>query len=69
MMTLECGTTTAATYDWNTGGYGTCSATCGGGTQTRTVVCQDNSGNVVDDSYCTEAKPAVSQDCGTQLCA
>jgi hypothetical protein len=33
------------------------------GTQTRTVECQDNLGNVVADSFCTEVEPVSSQSC------
>jgi hypothetical protein len=33
------------------------------GTQTRTVECQDNLGNVVADSFCSGSEPADSQSC------
>jgi len=56
-------------YSWVTGAYGTCSAACGGGTQGRTVVCKDNSGNTVNDSFCTATKPAVTSDCNTDACS
>nr|DAK19855.1 MAG TPA: Thrombospondin type 1 repeat protein [Caudoviricetes sp.] len=65
-------------YKWSTGNWGTCSAECGGGTQTRTVTCQryhaSNSSldiQTVEDSFCTKAvgtKPATSQSCNTQDC-
>ena len=65
-------------YKWSTGNWGTCSAECGGGTQTRTVTCQryhaSNSSldiQTVEDSFCTKAvgtKPATSQKCNTQSC-
>ena len=32
-------------------------------TQSRTVVCRDQNGNVVADSFCTSPKPAESQAC------
>ena len=59
-------------YAWNTGSWGTCSASCGGGTQTRSVTCLRNDGQTVADSLCTKyagSKPAASQQCNTQSCA
>jgi hypothetical protein len=53
---------------WNVGPWGACSASCGGGSQTRTVECRDSSG-VRPDSVCTVAKPATQQACNTQGCA
>jgi hypothetical protein len=53
---------------WNVGPWGACSATCGGGTQTRTVECRDATG-VKPDNSCTEAKPATQQICNSQACA
>ena len=58
-------------YSWNTGAWGNCSKTCGTGTQTRTVQCKRNDGQIVLDSLCTKyvgAKPATSQNCNTQTC-
>ena len=56
------------TYSWNTGWWWSCSASCGWGTQTRTVSCQRNDGTTASDSFCTGTKPAVSQSCNTQAC-
>ncbi|MCR9097549.1 MAG: hypothetical protein NXI30_25305, partial [bacterium] len=66
--TQSCNTQ-ACSYDWVTGLYGTCSAACGGGTQTRSVVCEDELGNVASDALCDpELRPADSQACNTQAC-
>jgi len=75
---VDCGATQycsggdciAYTYIWKTGDYGTCSLTCGGGTQTRSVWCERNEDSVtVDDSYCGGGKPDESQSCNTAACA
>jgi len=53
---------------WQTSAWGTCSLTCGGGVQIRTVTCEDNAGNTVADSLCDEVKPDESQACNTNAC-
>lgn len=58
-------------YYWWLGGWGGCSASCGGGTQTRIVTCARNDGVTVNDAVCLKlvgAKPATSQACNTQTC-
>lgn len=67
-------------YSWWTGDWSNCSVSCGGGTQTRSVVCVRNhpgqTGHVGDwsdvaDTFCTSsglAKPNVSQVCNTHSC-
>ncbi|MDF2694442.1 MAG: hypothetical protein K0S65_2825 [Labilithrix sp.] len=52
---------------WVSDAWGTCSATCGGGTQTRVNRCQVN-GADVDPSYCLDAAPATSQACNEDPC-
>ncbi|MCR9097550.1 MAG: hypothetical protein NXI30_25310, partial [bacterium] len=67
--TQSCNTQ-ACSYDWVTGVYGTCSAACGGGTQTRSVVCDDGFGNVVADAFCDPgSRPVDTQSCNTQACS
>jgi len=52
-------------YVWNTGSWGSCSAPCGSGSQTRSVTCKrSHDGAVVDNSYCNPStKPATTQSC------
>jgi hypothetical protein len=57
------------TVDWEASAWGSCSVSCGGGTQTRTVVCKRSDGVVLSDSHCDSLpKPFSSQGCNTQIC-
>uniref|UniRef100_A0A665W637 Papilin a, proteoglycan-like sulfated glycoprotein n=1 Tax=Echeneis naucrates TaxID=173247 RepID=A0A665W637_ECHNA len=64
----------ARVFSWNTGEWNTCSVTCGGGSQIRSVQCvsHDASGpRVVDDAICAayaEAPPTL-QTCNMHQCA
>jgi len=53
---------------WTPSAWGGCSASCGGGTQTRTVSCTRGDGTPLNEIYCTDSKPALSQSCNTQAC-
>ncbi|XP_048340392.1 papilin isoform X2 [Sphaerodactylus townsendi] len=60
---------------WKTGDWGVCSASCGGGTQIRSVYCVSYDGHgsqdIVDDAKCTSSteKPRSMQPCNMQQCA
>lgn len=71
-----CGLQTCPqTKRWKTGDWGTCSATCGGGTQTRSVYCVSYNGHsfqdAVDDVECASLmeKPRNTQPCNMRQCA
>lgn len=56
-------------YQWVVDTWGACSASCDGGTQSRTVTCnRTRDGAVVAEALCTETKPAISQPCNTSAC-
>lgn len=54
---------------WRVGGWGSCSATCGGGTQLRVVECADAVSNaVVDSRRCSDSKPPQEWACNSHPC-
>jgi len=57
----------ACTYSFSYGSWSACSASCGGGTQTRSASCVRSDGATVSNSYC--GTPTTSQSCNTQACS
>lgn len=56
--------TAAEDCSWATGEFGACSSTCGDGTATRIVYCEDSDGTYVLESWCDPAlRPDDSQVC------
>lgn len=56
-------------YTWNTGPLSACSRTCGGGWRERKVICQDQGGSQVADSFCAQiSKPTATEFCNANLC-
>lgn len=64
----SCNTQTCSVYHWNSDVWSACSATCGGGTQTRTISCLNEAGTTVANAYCTATTPATTQTCNAQTC-
>lgn len=57
-------------YVWRTGEFGACSAGCGVGEESRTVICVDSAGAEVDGSLCTGPAPDATRGCdaGSPTC-
>ncbi|XP_047512868.1 uncharacterized protein LOC125054801 [Pieris napi] len=57
-------------YNWVHEEFSACSATCGGGTQTREVTCRSREElEVVDDSLCDKGlRPPTTETCNTDPC-
>ena len=60
------------TFSWEAGAWSSCSASCGGGTQTRDVKCRRSDGQYFNDAVGARfagEKPAAGQPCNTQACS
>lgn len=62
---------TPDSYTWSQTDFTPCSVSCGGGTQTRSIVCNSRlTLETVDDSLCdASTKPSDIQKCGLEECA
>jgi FtsP/CotA-like multicopper oxidase with cupredoxin domain len=64
----NCDDNTCQFPEWFIGVWSECSAECGGGIQTRVVICQDCQGNPLANAMCSDPMPASSQVCNTEPC-
>uniref|UniRef100_T1DG09 Putative disintegrin and metalloproteinase with thrombospondin motifs n=1 Tax=Cupiennius salei TaxID=6928 RepID=T1DG09_CUPSA len=55
-------------YRWLNGPWSECSASCGQGTQLRTVHCLDNDGHQASSEKCPSPAPPTSQICTLAIC-
>lgn len=67
-VSQTCNQQACANYMWIQGGFGPCSVTCGGGTQTQTVTCQNSQAQVVSNAFCIDSMPPTSRSCNSQSC-
>jgi hypothetical protein len=67
-VNVETGLAAAVTFAWAEGTYGTCNATCGPGTQTRTVACTGSNGDAGIAADCEGPAPSTTQTCEIQAC-
>lgn len=64
-----CNTTPCNPFSWSVGDWKECSETCGGGIQSRDVVCIDSSGTNVSIDKCISGNiPVKERSCNTMPC-
>lgn len=65
----SCSNPPSVTYSWTTGGWGSCSGSCGtNGTRYRSVQCRSSQGALVGDGQCSGSKPSQSTSCTNSAC-
>jgi hypothetical protein len=65
----SCTNYSGCSYSWVADGWGGCSASCGGGSQSRSVWCRRSDGASVDGGNCGwGSRPNDSQSCNTHGC-
>jgi len=62
-LSQACADYSTCSYSWSQGGFGSCTTTCGTGTQAQTVTCQRGDGTTMPDASCSGQKPDASQSC------
>jgi len=68
-----CNTGVCPSYVWESSAWSACSASCGGGTQTRAATCVDEKDTKspktpANNNLCTLTMPATAQSCNTAAC-
>ncbi|XP_062514604.1 A disintegrin and metalloproteinase with thrombospondin motifs 16-like [Corticium candelabrum] len=72
--TVSCNTdvlcsTSSPVYNWRTGNWNLCSATCGPSLQKRKVYCYNNAtSQTVDNYHCQDPAPSATQKCSVPAC-
>lgn len=61
--TTDCTLRPTCSYAWSPSPWSACSATCGRGEHSRSVVCVSDGGETVADSFCTAPRPASTFAC------
>ena len=60
----SCNTAACSSFSWSASSWSDCSAACGSGWQSRTVMCVAVNGTVVDDTQCPDSlTPSAEQAC------
>lgn len=68
-LTRECNTVPCNVFSWVETQWEECSASCGGGTQTRNVTCVDSQGQPSTENTCLyDTKPPSTRSCNMQPC-
>jgi len=68
--TLPCSCATTFDYAWDSNNkWSECNFPCGGGSQTRAVLCRNTATQkIAFNQQCTAVRPATAQRCNTQAC-
>lgn len=65
----DCNTVACTLPRWVADTWTACTATCGGGSQTRTVQCQDQDNKMIAEALCVaNEKPTLQQSCNLMSC-
>lgn len=64
----SCAPPNDGTAIWMTGGFGSCSQPCGGGTKSQSVVCVNQDHQPVPEDRCKEKKPDSVVSCNAHSC-